>query len=198
MDIFPRRMQNFANVDVAIAFEANVPNVEYIAFIDVIRKVESKGLAEILSWLQDQSSQKSLNRQWLQFSGIMTRIPKFIGKFLIAMPMYSPKMWTKYRGGSVLISSPAKYGVDSMNGAWMAPLGISFGFVKDRVIAKQGVPAVVTTFNLSLNFDRRLMAGGPAARFFCEIVRILEAWPDDEKFENESAQVSLSAPPPAR
>jgi pyruvate/2-oxoglutarate dehydrogenase complex dihydrolipoamide acyltransferase (E2) component len=175
--IFRRRMQTFSSVDIAIASETNIPNVEYIAFIDVIRNVEIKELAEITSWLQTYRTETALNRQWREFSAVMTKPPKIIGKFLIALPVYFPKLWTKYRGGAVLISSPAKYGVDTMNAAWPAPLGFSFGFVKDRVIAKEGVPTVAKTFHLVLNFDRRLMAGAPAARFFAEVVQILETWP---------------------
>ena len=65
-----------------------------------------------------------------------------------------------------MISSPAKYGVDMMVANWPWPIGYSFGLVKDRVIAVEGSPLVRPTMVLTMSFDRRLMGGAPAARFF--------------------------------
>ena len=80
----------------------------------------------------------------------------------------------KYRGGAVLVSSPAKYGVDAILGTWPHPVGISFGLVKPRPVVVEGAIVARPTFFLTLNFDRRVMAGAQAARFFKRIVDILE------------------------
>ncbi len=73
-----------------------------------------------------------------------------------------------------MISSPSKYGVDMMFGTWPWPIGFSFGLVKDRVVAIDGRPAVRPTMSVTLSFDRRLMGGAPAARFFRAVCDKLE------------------------
>ncbi len=66
----------------------------------------------------------------------------------------------------MIISSPAKYGVDMAVGTWPWPLGFSFGLVKDRPVAVDGELKIRPTMALMMSFDRRIMVGGPAARFF--------------------------------
>ena len=66
----------------------------------------------------------------------------------------------------MMISSPAKYGVDMMVANWPWPIGYSFGLVKDRPIAVDGAVRAGPTMALTMSFDRRLMGGAPAARFF--------------------------------
>ena len=73
-----------------------------------------------------------------------------------------------------MISSPAKYGVDIMVGAWPWPLGFSFGLVKERAMALKGEVVVRPTMALTMSFDRRLMGGAPAARFFRSVCDLLE------------------------
>lgn len=178
--IFPRRFQKFQSVDIAIASETNIPGVEYVAFIDILREAEKKSLGEISDWLTDYRTNNAQNKQWQNFKNIMTRVPKWISKWLIRLPVYFPSMWAKYRGGAVLISSPAKYGVDGVVTAWTSPIGISFGYVKERVFAKNGQVEVCPSFYLTFNFDRRLMAGAPAARIMARLVEVLENWPIEE------------------
>ena len=73
-----------------------------------------------------------------------------------------------------MVSSPAKYGVDMLVGNWPWPIGISFGMVKDRLIAIDGKVEVRPTMMLIMSFDRRLMGGAPAARFFRAIADTIE------------------------
>ncbi len=79
----------------------------------------------------------------------------------------------------MLISSPAKYGVDAVSATWSWPLGISFGLVKTRAVVREEQVVACPTFTLSLNFDRRIMAGAPAGKFFRRIVQALETAEDN-------------------
>ena len=73
-----------------------------------------------------------------------------------------------------MILSPAKYGVDMLVGNWPWPIGFSFGLVKDRPMVVEGAVVVRPTMMLIMSFDRRLMAGGPAARFFNAVAQSLQ------------------------
>lgn len=72
-----------------------------------------------------------------------------------------------------MISSPAKYGVDMLVGNWPWPVGFSFGLVKERPIVIEGNIVARPTMMLIMSFDRRLMAGAPAARFFNAVSQAL-------------------------
>jgi hypothetical protein len=105
---------------------------------------------------------------------LIQKLPCRLARWIFSLPRWFPKMWVEHRGGAVMISSPAKYGVDVMVGAWPWPLGFSFGLVKERPVALAGAVAVRPTMMLTMSFDRRLMGGAPAARFFHTVCRFLE------------------------
>jgi pyruvate/2-oxoglutarate dehydrogenase complex dihydrolipoamide acyltransferase (E2) component len=107
-----------------------------------------------------------------------------LARTLIRLPVLVPRLWVRYRGGSFVVSSPAKYGVDIVAGSWPWPLGVSFGLVKDRPVVRGGQVVAAPTFMLTLNFDRRLMAGAQAARFFRRVAERLER-----------AEAELATPP---
>lgn len=182
------KFQIFNTVDIAIASETRIPGAEYIAFFDVIRGVENLSIGSISKWLTEFRENTEENTQWKLYKKMMTQVPGWLGKFLIRLPVYIPSLWQKYRGGAVMISSPAKYGVDGVVACWPTPIGISFGMVKDRVIVKNGEMKVCPTCMITFNFDRRLMAGAPAARVLNRFVELLETWPVPaiaEKLESE-------------
>jgi pyruvate/2-oxoglutarate dehydrogenase complex dihydrolipoamide acyltransferase (E2) component len=169
------RLQRFKQSDVAVAAERNVPGAEAVAFADVLRDADRLSLDEITRWLDAlAASDERTNEQWRQFSQLIARLPNWLSALLIRMPYFFEGLWAKYRGGAVLISSPAKYGVDVVAGTWSWPLGISFGLVRPRPLVRDGQVVPRPTFMLSMNFDRRVMAGAQSARFFKRIVDLLE------------------------
>jgi pyruvate/2-oxoglutarate dehydrogenase complex dihydrolipoamide acyltransferase (E2) component len=169
------RLQAFDRSDIAVAAERVVPGIEYVAFIDVLRAAETLSLAEIDRWCRElATSDAETNEQWRTFSTVITRLPVWLSTLLIRIPNFVPSQWERYRGGAAMISSPAKYGIDAVSTTWPHPIGVSFGMVRERPIVRDGEVVAAPTFTLFLNFDRRVMVGAPAARFFARIVEILE------------------------
>lgn len=174
LPFFGPRLQKFEKIDVTVAAERDMPGIEYCAFADIIREADTKSLGDLTHWLKDLATcTAETNTQWRTFSSLIKKLPRFLSAMIIRTPLWFPKLWVKYRGGAVLISSPAKYGVDSVLTTWTWPLGISFGFVKKRPIVKDDKLVAAPTFNLTLNFDRRVMAGAQGARFFNRLVSLL-------------------------
>lgn len=172
---FGKCLQAFKNCDVAVAAERDMPNIEYFAFLDVLRNADRLSLDQINDWLRSLATcNESNNTQWRQFSTIVRRLPRSLSALLIRMPVWVPTLWIKYRGGAAMVTSPAKYGVDTIIATWAWPLGVSFGYVKHRPLVKEGNIVACPTFDLILNFDRRVMLGAQAARFFNRLVDILE------------------------
>ncbi len=168
------RFQQFSKVDIAVACERDEEGTEVATFIDVVRNADERSLIEIDTWLRTLAgSDAETNKQWRDYRWIATNLPGWLSSLLVHLPVWIPSLWAKYRGGAALVSSPAKYGVDMVNGSWTATLGVSFGFVKPRAVVVDGKVVARKTFHFLLNFDRRVMAGAPAARFFKHITDVL-------------------------
>jgi pyruvate/2-oxoglutarate dehydrogenase complex dihydrolipoamide acyltransferase (E2) component len=177
--IFPV-VQQFNNVDVAVAAERTGEGLENVAFIDVIRDVDTTDLQTVHEKIRSlQTSTVENNKQWRDLNRI-AMLPFFIARFLVTMPIYFPSQWRKYRGGSVLISSPGKYGMDTITTSWTSPLGLSYGYVEQRPMVVDGEVRPRLSCYLIMSFDRRLLAGRPAGIVFSEIIQLMEN-PEDIK-----------------
>lgn len=171
----PVKLQVFNGVNIAIACEKNEPGIEVATFMDILRNVESLTLSQITFWLEElAASDLKTNKQWRDFFTLINKYPGWLSSLLISLPLYFPKLWYQWRGGAAVISSPGKYGVEYMMGSWPSPLGFSFGYAKDRVLVVGGKLVPRRTMHLTLNWDRRVMAGAQGARFFKKIVDLLE------------------------
>lgn len=169
------RAVEFQNVDIAIAVEKNLEGRENVAYTEILRDVDRDTLANLQSRLLEmRHSTESTSARWREFSDVCTRYPWWLAVRLITIPSYSPDLWVRYRGASAIISSPAKYGVDRVLASWSWPLGISFGLVKERPMVVDGHVVARPSFELLMSFDRTIMAGAQAARFFRRMVDLLE------------------------
>jgi pyruvate/2-oxoglutarate dehydrogenase complex dihydrolipoamide acyltransferase (E2) component len=167
-------VQQFNGVDVAVAAERVQEGLENVAFIDIVRDVDTTDLATIHEKIRSlQASDENNNKQWRDLNRV-ARLPFFIARFLVTMPMYFPRLWQKYRGGSVLISSPGKYGMDTITTSWTSPLGLSYGYVIPRPMVVDGAVVPRLSCWLIMSFDRRLLAGRPAGIVFSEIIDLME------------------------
>jgi pyruvate/2-oxoglutarate dehydrogenase complex dihydrolipoamide acyltransferase (E2) component len=169
------RVQKFHRIDAAVLAERSVPGAPMVAFVDMLRDADRLSLGEITEQLHAMATADvSTNKQLRDFTNIITRMPIRLAALVLRMPALFPRLWVNYRGGSFVITSPAKYGVDIVATTWPWSLGISFGIVKPRPLVRHGKVVACPTFTLTLNFDHRLMTGAPAARFFTRIVELLE------------------------
>ena len=190
------RLQEFHHRDVAVACERDIPGAESMAFLDVLRDADRLSLAEITEALHDLAvCDPSTNKQWREFSTLVARLPSWLSTRLIRLPCLVPSLWAKYRGGAVLVSSPAKYGVDVVAGTWTHPLGVSFGIARRRPVVRGEAIMACPTFTLTLSFDRRVMAGAQAARFFRQIVERLENAETEMETEKPNAPPETSTLP---
>lgn len=176
------RIQQFDGADIAVAVERNINDAESAVFIDVMRDAQERSVVDLQDWLdQLAKADTTNNQQWRSFHNLIERAPRWLAGLIAHLPTYSPALWSRYRGGAAMVSSPTKYGVDSLVGAWTAPIGVSFGYAKERPVVRNGQVVSCKTFSLVLNFDRRMLAGAQAARFFKSIVDRMEypslEWP---------------------
>ncbi|MBT1074688.1 2-oxo acid dehydrogenase subunit E2 [Geobacter grbiciae] len=172
---FWKRFVQFNRFDITVAVERNVPNAESVVLADTILECDKKSLADLTGELVALSNAtEDSNPRWRLFYSLLSKVPVYFSKWLIRLPRLFPSMWATHRGGACFVNSPAKYGIDFFIGDMLWPLTVTFGWVKERPIAIDGRVEVRRTVPLGLIFDRRIMAGAPAARFFTRIAYILE------------------------
>lgn len=182
LPFYKRVVQLEGSADVSVAVEKDRPEIEQAVYVATVRDADKKSLTEIAAELKFFAGASSeTDERWKAMQMVVEKIPfLWLSKLLISLPKYFPSLWVKHRGGAAVVSSPSKYGVDTMIGSWPWPLGFSFGLVKDRVIAVNGQAEVRQTMSVSFSFDRRLMGGAPAARFFRAVCDKLENVDVDE------------------
>ena len=73
-----------------------------------------------------------------------------------------------------MISSPCKYGVERLVANWAWPIVFSFGLVKKQPVVEDDKVVVRTIMSVTMSFDRRVLLGAPAARFFKRVCDLLE------------------------
>lgn len=162
------KLIKFPEIHTAVACEKDLPGAEFLSFLDIIKNTDKKSIDDISRELFQLSNATVENNTHLRiFLKIIKKCPTFLARQLIStLPAMFPSFWMKYRGGSITISSPSKYGVDSISATWAHPIGVSFGLVQKKPIVRNNKVEIATCFTLTMNWDRRVMAGAPAAKFF--------------------------------
>ena len=165
---FPyHKIFKFPEINTAVACEKDMPGAEFMVFVDIIRNSDNKPIDAINRELFELANASVENNNQLKsFMKVIKNFPVFLARQICTLPTMFPSMWIKYRGASVVVSSPSKYGVDSVSATWTHPMGVSFGLVQKKPMVKNNKIEPVLCFTLTLNWDRRIMAGAPAARFF--------------------------------
>jgi pyruvate/2-oxoglutarate dehydrogenase complex dihydrolipoamide acyltransferase (E2) component len=173
---FRPRLVQFTSYNMTVAVERNVPDAEAVVLAETIFGCDNKSLAEITEALAEMAAAtEESNPRWRLFHNLLARLPVFISRWLIGLPRFSASLWVKHRGGACFVNSPAKYGIDLVVGDMLWPLTIVFGWVRERPIVKEGAVIPCKTMPLEMIFDRRIMAGAPAAHFFNRLAIILES-----------------------
>ncbi len=172
---FFRRIIQLNNIHITVAVERDEPGIEQAVYAGTVRNTDTLNLVELTNELQKLAKAQGVHgERWSLLRKIVNGVPAPLARTILKFPRLIPSLWIEHRGGAVMVSSPAKYGVDMLVGNWPWPIGISFGMVKDRPIAIDGKVEVRPTMMLIMSFDRRLMGGAPAARFFRAIADTIE------------------------
>lgn len=172
---FFKRLVQFNTTAITVAIERSVPDADAVVLADTIYDCGSKSITEITGELRNFSNATMANNpRWRLFYSLLSTIPAFISKWIIRMPLFFPSIWTKHRGCACFVNSPAKYGIDIFIGDMIWPLTISFGWVRERPAIWNGELTIRKTMPLIMIFDRRIMAGAPAAKFFNRLAEVLQ------------------------
>lgn len=172
---FFKRIIQLDEINITVAVERDTPGFEQATYAGTIPRTNEWSLSALTEELRRLANVEGEHgERWELFRRVVMKFPTPLARFILRFPRLWPGLWMEHRGGAVMISSPAKYGVDMMVGNWPWPIGFSFGLVKERPVVVDGAVVVRPTMMLTMSFDRRLMAGAPAARFFNAVGNCLQ------------------------
>lgn len=164
------RWVQFENVDIAVAVEATDGDVD-IAYATIIRNADLPGVDALTETLRRASTAPADDPQLNR----LRRFPPAITGALARGTGLHPKLWARFRGGSCALTSPAKYGLESVVVKSCWPVQFSFGNVRERPMVIDGRCVPRSSAMLSMSWHRELTTGAVAARFFEDIVQRLQA-----------------------
>jgi len=99
-----------------------------MAYSTVLRHTDLRNLGSITRQLRQVATvAPEDDPNWRSFNWLVRHLPAWLTCLIIGLPRLSPALWVKHRGGSFLITSPAKYGVESILVKISWPLAFSFG-----------------------------------------------------------------------
>jgi pyruvate/2-oxoglutarate dehydrogenase complex dihydrolipoamide acyltransferase (E2) component len=163
------RWAQLDRVDVAVAVEVVEDGLD-VAYARIIRDADQLGLDgiadELLKISNSAGDQPEIKR--------LQMLPALLMAFLARCTKLHPKLWIPFRGGCCAVTSPSKYGVESIAAKTSWPLLFAFGRVQDRPMVVSGACVPRRSAFVSMSWHRELTTGAVAARFFHDVVCHLE------------------------
>ncbi len=197
--LFLKRLVQLNEVHAAVAVECGLDDYD-IAVPTILRDTDQKSSGEITGALAKSARAGSSGDQTRKkFLFMLRHLPARLNHTLISLPGLAPSLWTKHHGGSFLLTSPAKYGVETIFVKTSWPLTFSFGLVEEKALVVNGKVEARRATVLTLSWHRRLTTGAVIAHFFNEIVRRLAEGDLEDKAHNskiDSGHVMNVAPTP--
>jgi Pyruvate/2-oxoglutarate dehydrogenase complex, dihydrolipoamide acyltransferase (E2) component, and related enzymes len=177
---FFRGLAPLDDITATVAVEREVENADMVLAVP-IRGVDQKSLVEIQAELRKMADVDIVNHHSVRELVALNKLAKWaplLAQLITFTPRISKAQWQKYRGGSFVVTSPAKYGgADMIIPTWPWPLTAAFGVVKPRPVVENGQVVARNTMLMTLAADRRLANGAPLARFAERIRKLLEEEP---------------------
>jgi pyruvate/2-oxoglutarate dehydrogenase complex dihydrolipoamide acyltransferase (E2) component len=167
--IFFRRLVQLNDVHAMVAVEREVGGVD-MAYGTILRHTDRKDAVEITAELAALSRDSSHDPTWK----LLNAFPPSVLPILVRCTALTPALWLKFRGGSFVLTSPAKYGVESIAVKNGFPLTFSFGEIKPTPMVVEGAVVPRPACTVTMSFDRLLAPGAPLARFFHDVVDRLQ------------------------
>jgi pyruvate/2-oxoglutarate dehydrogenase complex dihydrolipoamide acyltransferase (E2) component len=143
-------------------------------FFGAIDNPDTKSVEEITSELKlyaesDMSEMEHLDRQH-RFNSM----PWWFRRLILWAGIRFPKVRLTFMGATFGLSSLGKWGMTGLIPPCVSTSTFGIGSVEPRAVVREGKVEIRSMMTIILNFDHRLIDGGPAARFMADVKRLLE------------------------
>ncbi len=143
-------------------------------FFGAIKNPDTKSVEEIASELKEYSDSDMSSMEHLTRQDNFSKMPWLVRRLILWMGMRYPAVRLKYLGATFGLSSIGKWGAKALIPPCVSTSTFGIGEIEQRAVVRDGKIVVRPMMTLTLNFDHRMIDGGPAARFVNDVKRLLE------------------------
>lgn len=158
-------------------------------FFGAIEEPDTKSIAKISEELRSHAESELDKNFHMDLQHKFTRLPWFLRRLILWIGLRSPEMRLKCMGATFGLSSLGKFGLKAIIPPCVSTSTFGIGAIEKRPVVRDGRIEIRKMMTLTLNFDHRIIDGAPAARFLCDIKKLLEG--GLEKYiEEELAEIA--------
>lgn len=143
-------------------------------FFGSIEAPDSKPLVQVAEELRAYGEDDITTVPQLDIEHRFNNMPWLFRRFILWLGMRFPKVRLRYMGATFGVSSLGKFGCRGLIPPCVSTSTFGVGCVEPRAVVREGNIVVRPMMTLILNFDHRLIDGGPAARFMQDVQKLLE------------------------
>lgn len=143
-------------------------------FFGAIESPDSKPLVQVAEELRAYGEDEISSVPQLDIEDRFNNMPWLFRRFILWMGMRFPKVRLRYMGATFGLSSLGKFGCRGLIPPCVSTSTFGVGTIEPRAVVREGAIVVRPMMTLILNFDHRLIDGGPAARFMQDVQRLVE------------------------
>ncbi|MBZ0186452.1 MAG: 2-oxo acid dehydrogenase subunit E2 [Candidatus Obscuribacterales bacterium] len=150
-------------------------------FFGEIEEPQELSLKEIGSILKAYADRDIEVVPKLRQQKLFAEMPRPIRQVILRLAELFPYFRAKCMAATFGLSSLGALGVSAVCGPSVCTCVFGVGEVKDRVVVEGGKPVVKPIMTLALSFDQRILTSYEAARFFQDVLQLLEGGLDELK-----------------
>jgi len=143
-------------------------------FFGAIKNPDTKSVEEIASELKQYSEAEMDAIEHLDRQNNFNNMPWLFRRIILWLGLRYPAVRLKYLGATFGMSSIGKWGAKALIPPCVSTSTFGIGEIEQRAVVRDGKIVVRPMMTITLNFDHRIIDGGPAARFVGDVKRLLE------------------------
>ncbi len=143
-------------------------------FFGSIESPDTKPLVQVAEELRAYGEDEISTVPQLDIEDRFNNMPWLFRQFILWLGLRFPKVRLRYMGATFGLSSLGKFGCRGLIPPCVSTSTFGVGTIEPRAVVREGAIVVRPMMTLILNFDHRLIDGGPAARFMQDVQRLVE------------------------
>jgi pyruvate/2-oxoglutarate dehydrogenase complex dihydrolipoamide acyltransferase (E2) component len=163
----------FSDIVAGFTVERYIGNQPAV-FFGAIEHPDTKSLIEISSELQQYAEAKMNDVRQLSLQSRFNKFPGWLRQSILWAGKRYPKVRLLFQGATFGLSSIGKWGMSGLIPPCVATSTFGVGQIEDKAVVRDGQIVIRPMMTIILNFDHRIIDGGPAARFMTDVKRLLE------------------------
>ena len=143
-------------------------------YLGIIEDPDTKSLEEIAAELQVYGERDIADVPQLALEERFNHMPWLLRRIILLLGLSLPWIRMRYMPASFGVSSLGKYGIKAVIPPCINASTFGIGGVEKKAVVRDGQIEISPMMTITLNFDHRLIDGGPAVRFLNDVQKLME------------------------